>query len=235
MRTRYRLTLCAVALLVSGCTDMAAQQEPVRRVQFENSIDAYRAEHPGRPGYVLDAMTKKKIVRDMNLDEVRLVLDAQSIAGRQTERLWCEIKPVGVCPVDCPNCRGLIVARWGSVIYIKGKGNNPVVFEIRPTENDRPQLGSFLASDAFLSYEIARAIEVGQVITGMTLEQIRHTLPGYVLGESYRCNNVAAAACAANCASCSVDFIWQGNAVSLEKKPADLTPRVTRIAPISSR
>ncbi len=222
-------------LVMVGCTDMVAQQEPARRAQFESSIDAYRVEHSGRPGDVLEALSKKQIVRDMNLDEVRLVLDAQTITGRQTERLWCDKKPVVQCAADCATCRGLIVARWGSVIYLKGKGANPVVFEIRHTENDRPQLGAFLATDTFLTYEIARAIEANQVITGMTLAQVRQTLPGHDLGETYQCNNVAVATCAADCTRCTIDFVWQGNAASLESKAHNTTPRVVRIAPIPSR
>ena len=234
MQIPYRWMMYVAVAAVIGCTNMAVKQEPARRAQFESSIKAYRAEHSGRPGFVLDALTKKQIVRDMNLDEVRLVLDAQGIIGKQTERLWCEKKPVSECPADCANCRGLVVARWGSVIYIKGKGNNPLVFDLRHTENDRPQLGAFLAADRFLSYEIARAIEADQVIVGMTLEQIRQTLPGHVLGETYKCNNVAAATCSVNCASCEIDFVWQGQAVLLERKKNEPTPRVTRISPIDS-
>lgn len=235
MQTRYRWMLYAAAIVITGCTDTQVQQEPIRRAQFETSIEAYRAEHSGRPGSVLDALTKKQIVVDMNLEEVRLVLDAQGIIGKQTERLWCEKKPVSECPSNCANCRGLVVARWGSVIYLKGKGANPVVFDLRHTENDRPQLGAFLASDVFLSYEIARAIEAGHIITGMTLEQIRQTLPGHTLDETYKCNNVPAATCTTNCATCAIDFVWQGNAVLLEQKANDSLPRVSRIAPISSR
>jgi len=233
MHTRICWAMCALTLV--GCTDMAEQQEPARRAQFESSIDAYHAEHAGRPGYVLDALSKKQIVNDMNLDEVRLVLDAQGIVGQQTERLWCEKKSVTQCASNCANCRGLIVARWGSVIYVKGKGANPVVFDIRHTDNDRPGLGAFLAEDMFLSYEIARAIEAGQVVTGMTLEQIRQTLPGHELDETYKCNNKVAAACTTECVSCVIDFVWQGNAVSLERKGNDTTPRVTRIAPFAGR
>jgi hypothetical protein len=235
MKIRNYWTLCALALVAAGCTDLAEQQEPARRAQFESSIEAYRIEHSGRPGYVLEALNRKQIVNDMNLDEARLVLDAQGIVGQQTERLWCDKKPVAQCTADCANCRGLIVARWGSVVYIKGKGANPVVFDIRHTDNDRPGLGAFLAEDKFLSYEIARAIEAGQVITGMTLEQIRQTLPGHELGETYTCNNKVAPACTTECASCVVDFVWQGNAVSLESKANDTTPRVTRIAPFQGR
>jgi len=234
MQTRFRLAIAALTLIATSCADMSAEQEPTRRAQFETSIEAYRAEHSGRPGYILDAMNKKQIVRDMNLDEVRLVLDAQAIVGQQIERLWCEKKPVGTCAADCANCRGLIVARWGSVIYLKGKGTSPLVFDIRHTENDRPQLGAFLAADPFLSYEIARAIEAGQVIVGMTLEQIRQTLPGHELGETYKCNNTVAATCASDCAKCSIDFVWQGNAVSLESKLSDATPRVIRVSPLAT-
>jgi hypothetical protein len=234
MQSHYRWALCLLVWMVSACTDMAVQQEPARRAQFESSIDAYRAEHAGRPGHILDAMSKKQIVRDMNLDEVRLVLDSQAIVGQQTERLWCEKITVGTCAADCTNCRGLIVARWGSVIYFKGKGASPVVFDIRHTENDRPQLGAFLASDTFLTYEIARGIEVGQVVIGMTLAQIRQTLPSHDLGETYKCNSKAVEVCKTDCTNCVIDFVWQGNAVTLESKVGDTTPRVMRIAPISS-
>lgn len=232
MQTRYRWVMWAASVMLIGCTNMAEKQEPERRAQFESSIDAYRSEHSGRPGFVLDALTKKQIIPDMNLDEVRLSLDAQGIIGKQTERLWCEKKPVSECPANCANCRGLIVTRWGSVIYLKGQGSNPLVFELRHTENDRPQLGAFLAGDAFLSYESARAIEAGQVIVGMTLDQVIQTLPGHVLGETYKCNNIGAAACVADCARCEINFVWQGQAVVLERKEKDPTPRVTRITPL---
>lgn len=235
MQINFRWLVCTLIAMLAACTDMVAQQEPARRVQFENSIDAYRAEHAGRPGYVLDALIKKQIVRDMNLEEVRLVLDALAITGQQTERLWCEKKPVSECAADCSNCRGLIVARWGSVIYFKGKGANPFVFDIRHTDNDRPQLGAFLAADASLTYEIARAIEAGQVVVGMTLEQIKQTLPGHDLGETTKCANKNVSTCNFLCTSCAIDFVWQGNTVLLESKPGDTTPRVTRISPISSR
>ena len=233
MKSQYRWAMCVLMLIASGCTNMAEKQEPERRAQFETSIDAYRAEHAGRPGNILDALSNKQIVRGMNLDEVRLVLDAQSIVGRQTERLWCEKKPVGECPQNCANCTGLIVSRWGSVIYFKGKGATPMVFDIRHTEKDRPQLGAFLASDRFLSYEISRAIEAGQIITGMTLDQIRQALPGHDLGETYQCKNIVVAACTKECANCIIDFVWQGNTVLLIKKANDPLPRVTRIAPMS--
>ena len=235
MQTRIRVVLCALALVMMGCTDMAVQQEPARRAQFETSIEAYRAEHSGRPGNILDALSKKQIIHGMNLHEVRLVLDAQSIVGQQTERLWCEKKPVSECAANCANCRGLIVTRWGSVIYLKGKGANPVVFDLRHTENDRPQLGAFLAADTFLTYEIARAIEAGQIISGMTLDHIRQALPRHDLGETYQCKNIVVPACAKECIHCAIDFIWQGNAVSLVKKVNDPAPRVIRIAPIPAR
>lgn len=222
-------------LLMSGCTDRVVQQEPARRAHFESSLDTYRAEHSGRPGHILDALSQKQIIRDMNLDEVRLVLDAQGIIGQQTERLWCEKKPVSECPADCENCRGLIVARWGSVIYIKGRGASPLVFDIRHSDNDRPQLGAFLAADAFLSYEIARVIEAGQIITGMTLAQIKQALPGVDLAESYTCEKKVVAACEVSCVNCAINFVWQGNNVLLESKVNDATPRVTRIAPPRSR
>ncbi|MBI3777029.1 MAG: hypothetical protein HY273_16030 [Gammaproteobacteria bacterium] len=171
----------------------------------------------------------------MNLEEVRLVLDALAIVGQQTERLWCEKKPVSECTADCSNCRGLIVARWGSVIYVKGKGANPLVFDIRHTDNDRPQLGAFLAADASLSYEIARAIEAGQVIVGMTLEQIKQTLPGHDLGETIKCANKIVTTCDLECASCEINFVWQGNIVFFESKPGNAVSRVTHISPILSR
>ena len=237
MEIKHRwIGYAAAAVVMLGCTDrVIQQQEPERRVQFETSIEAYRANHPGRPGAVMDALSKKQIVQDMNLSEVRLVLDAQGITGQQTERLWCENKAVHECPQDCTNCRGLVVTRWGSVIYLKGKGAEPLVFDLRHTENDRPRLGAFLAADAFLSYEIARAIEANQIITGMTLDQISQALPGYDLGETYKCDNEAATTCASRCANCIIDFVWQGNAVTLERKEKDSPARVTRIAPISSR
>ncbi len=236
MEIKYRWLSYAAAVAMLGCTGQAVQQqEPERRVQFETSIAAYRAEHPGRPGTVMDALTKKQIVQDMTLSEVRLVLDAQGITGKQTERLWCEKKAVSECPQDCTNCRGLVITRWGSVIYLKGKGAEPLVFDLRHTENDRPRLGAFLAADAFLSYEIARAIEANQIIAGMTLNQISQALPEYVLDAAYKCDGEAATACTSRCANCVIDFVWQGNAVTLERKEKNSPPRVTRIVPISSR
>lgn len=230
---------CARALAVfllgaSGCAEMPERQPSRQQIQYESNLEAYVAENPSRPANVLRAIEAKQIVRDMTLDEVRLVIEAQSMEGAHVERLWCDANPsqVAQCPADCGSCRGVIISRWGAIIHLKGKGSNPTVVDLRMTQSNRPNLGYFLANDVHLTYELARAIQAQQVVVGMTLDQVRQTLSGYDLEERYMCGTKTVETCDSGCASCTIVFHVQGTAVYLSNTAGKSVMRVTRIDPI---
>lgn len=225
------LFVCAMALY--GCAG-TEEQEAERRVVYESNLDAYVADHAGRPARIIEAIRNKQIVREMTLEEVRLVLGAIAGEGDETERLWCDADAAQVtqCPAQCGSCRGLIVSRWGAVIYLKGKGSNPQVIDVRMTQHDRPNLGYFIAGDPHLTYEISRAIHAGQIIPGMTLDHVKQTLPGHELDALYLCGQQPVQQCAPECAQCSMVFHLQGTAVYLDNKNDSAVMRVTRIEPV---
>lgn len=230
MKWVNRYLLC-VAVGLAGCGSMEPMPENAEPDVYDTSIDAYRTDNAARPAPVQEALSNKQIVRGMNLDEARLVLESQPSEGYQTERLWCEQQELVQCPENCANCRGLIVARWGSVIYLKGKGDNPLVVDVRHTQTDRANLGAFLAKDRYLTYEMARAIQAGQIVPGMTLDEIRLALPGHALDETYQCGKVTGPECAAACPNCTISFQLQGNSITLDNKRDPGVLRVVRIAP----
>jgi hypothetical protein len=231
----YRLYgwMLACVLALQGCTG-AEERETERRVVYETNLDAYAADHSRRPAHIVEAIRNKQIVRDMSLEEVRLVLGAIAGEGEETERLWCDANAAQVteCPAQCGSCRGLIVSRWGAVIYLKGKGSNPLVVDIRMTQHDRPNLGYFIAADPYLTYEISRAIHAGQIIPGMTLDHVKQILSGHQLEALYLCGQQPVPACTPECAQCSMVFHLQGTAIYLDNKIDHAIMRVTRIEPV---
>lgn len=219
-----------LALALTGCAGMDPFPEDAEPDVYDTSIDAYRVDNAARPANIQEALSNKQIIRGMNLDEVRLVLESTPGEGQQTERLWCAAQAVVECPEKCTNCRGLIVARWGSVIYLKGKGTGPLVVDVRHTQTDRANLGAFMARDPHLTYEMARAIQAGQIVPGMTLDEVRLALPGHALDESYQCGKKTGPECAAACPNCTVVFLLQGNTITLDNKREPGVLRVARIA-----
>jgi hypothetical protein len=222
------------AIGLTGCAETSEEQPTRQEIQYASNLDAYVAAHPNRPQNILRAIEAKQIVRDMTLDEVRLVMEAQSMEGSHVERLWCDANSAQVaqCPADCASCRGVIVSRWGAIIHVKGKGSNPVVVDIRMTQSNRPNLGYFLATDPYLTYELARAIQAQQVVMGMTLDQVRQALAGYPLDERYFCGGKPAETCGPECARCAMTFEVQGTSVTLDNNADHSVMRVTRVAPL---
>ncbi len=232
-----RHALCAVvfvASLIAGCSGMEEEQPTQQEIQYSSNLEAYIAGHPNRPQEILRAIDAKRIIRGMTLDEVRLVMEAQSMEGSHVERLWCDAKAAQVqqCPADCESCRGVVISRWGAIIHLKGKGSNPQVVDIRMTESSRPNLGYFLATDPYLTYELARAIQAQQLVVGMTLDQVRQALAGYELGERYLCSGKKAAACGPECARCAMIFEVQGTSVTLDNSADHSVMRVISVEPI---
>lgn len=235
-RIRYGTGAFVLAIILTACGTTEEQPAaPPPPTPQESNLDAYIADHPERPQHVRDAIAAKRIVRDMLLQEVRLVLESLSTEGTQTERLWCDAnpKPVVECPANCGNCRGLIVTRWSATIYLKGKGINPLVVDVRMTQAERPNLGYYLANDPHMTYELARAIQAGQVVVGMTVDQARFALGGYPLEETYTCGKKEVPFCDSACKDCTIKFRVQGNVITLDNKSDSTLPRVTRIDPIS--
>lgn len=225
----FNQIVLGLAVALTGCEVMVSLPENAEPDVYDTSIEAYRVDNAARPARVQEAMTNKQIVRGMNLDEVRLVLESQPSEGHQTERLWCEQQAVVQCPENCGNCRGLIVARWGSVIYLKGKNPNPLVVDVRHTQSDRANLGAFLATDPYLTYEMSRAIQAGQIVQGMTLDELRLALPGHALEETYQCGKKTGPACAAACPNCTLSFQLQGTTITLDNKRDPSVLRVSRV------
>jgi hypothetical protein len=236
MTKMLKRAAAAMALLagLAGCSATTEEVPTQQEVQYASNLDAYVAGHPNRPQSILRAIEAKQIVKDMTLDEVRLVMEAQAMEGSHVERLWCDAKAAQVaqCPSDCGNCRGVIISRWGAIIHMKGKGANPVVVDIRMTQSNRPDLGYFLANDPYLTYELARAIQAQQVVVGMTLDQVRQALAGYPLEERYFCSGQPAASCGPECARCALSFEVQGTRVTLDNGADRSLLRVVRVEPI---